>query len=90
MFVGCQSVVVCGVSNCHCLWGVNLSLSVGCQSVVVCGVSICVFFLCHPYPGIYMPKNLLQIGLCIEQVFSIRYDTICLAAISDLLDEQIV
>ena len=41
LFVGCQSVIIFGVSNHHCLWSVNLSLFVGCQSVIVCGVSIC-------------------------------------------------
>ena len=30
------------------------------------------------------------IGLCIGQVFTIRYDTIRLIAISNLLDEQFV
>ena len=34
--------------------------------------------------------HVYAVGLCIEQVFSIRYDTIRLDAILDIFDEQFV
>ena len=34
--------------------------------------------------------ELSLLGLCIGQIFSIRYDTIHLDAISDILDEQFI